>query len=149
MEQVLPDCEIVDSRIFKAPIDIVFSAWTNPDHLVNWWGPAGFTNTFFEFDFRVGGRWRFMMHGPDKGHYPNEVEFTQIEAPTLLAWKRISKPLFTVHAQFEKLNEHETRIVFRQIFDTAEECQKIRKYTEGKNDENFDRLEIELQKMIV
>ena len=50
-----PDCEIVSSRIFNVPIQLLFNAWSNPNRLKNWWGPAGFTNTFKEFDFREGG----------------------------------------------------------------------------------------------
>ena len=67
-----PDCEIVSSRIVNASRELVFLAWANPNHLKNWWGPAGFTNTFNEFDFRVGGRWKFIMHGPEKGNYIND-----------------------------------------------------------------------------
>lgn len=59
-----PEREIVSSRIFTSPRELVFKAWSDPDHLKNWWGPAGFTNTFEAFDFRPGGRWRFVMHGP-------------------------------------------------------------------------------------
>lgn len=58
-----PDCEIVNTRIFAVPIQLVFNAWSNPDHLKNWRGPAGFTNTSKEFDFREGGQWSFIMHG--------------------------------------------------------------------------------------
>lgn len=79
-----PECEIVSSRIVNASRDLVYSAWTNPKHLKNWWGPAGFTNTFYEFDLRPGGRWSFMMHGPGKGNYPNECEFIKIEEQALL-----------------------------------------------------------------
>jgi len=67
-----PECEIISSRTFSFPQELVFRAWSEPDHLKNWWGPAGFTNTFIEFDFRVGGKWSFIMHGPDKGNYANE-----------------------------------------------------------------------------
>jgi uncharacterized protein YndB with AHSA1/START domain len=95
-----PGCEIVSSRIVHAPRELVFTAWTDPRHLANWWGPAGFTNTFYEFDLRPGGRWRFIMHGPEKGNYPNECEFIQIDKPSLIAWKRISRPLFNVVVQF-------------------------------------------------
>lgn len=139
--------EIIDSRIVNAPIDLVFKAWSDPEHLKNWWGPAGFTNTFNEFDFRVGGKWSFIMHGPDKGNYHNECEFIKIEKPLLIAWKRFSKPIFQVVATFDLISENKTKIVFKQIFDSAEECAKIIKYTAGKNDENFDRLEVELSKM--
>src|SRR6478672_2974302 len=143
-----PDCEIVSTRIVNASIHHVFRAWTDPNHLKNWWGPNGFTNTFHEFDLRVGGKWRFTMHGPDKGNYENECEFLRIERPTLIAWKRISKPLFNVLFTFEEVANDQTKVVFKMIFATAEECNKLKRFVVDKNEENFDRLEIELLKMI-
>lgn len=143
-----PDCEIVSTRIFNAPIEIAFNAWSNPEHLKNWWGPAGFTNTFNEFDFRVGGKWSFIMHGPDKGNYENECEFIQIERPTLIAWKRFSKPLFQVVAIFETISTDQTKIIFKMLFTTAEECKKLKPFVVDKNEENFDKLENELIKML-
>ena len=144
-----PDCEIVSSRIVNAPIDIVYTAWTDPNHLKNWWGPAGFTNTFNEFDLRPGGKWRFIMHGPDKkGNYINQCEFIKIEKPTLIAWKRISKPIFQVVAIFEEVSISETKIIFKMIFNSANECNKVKAFAGDKNEENFDRLEDELRKII-
>jgi uncharacterized protein YndB with AHSA1/START domain len=143
-----PECEIVSSRVFNASRELVFSAWTDPNHLKNWWGPAGFTNTFYEFDLRPGGRWRFMMHGPDKGNYPNECEFIKIERPVLIAWQRISKPLFQVVATFEEVSPGKTKVVFKMLFNSEEECRKIKVFAVDKNEENFDRLENELVKMI-
>ena len=142
-----PDCEIVASRILSYPRELVFRAWTEPEHLKNWWGPAGFTNTFNEFDLRVGGMWRFIMHGPEKGNYVNECEFIRIERPSLLAWKRHSKPLFGVVATFEEISSGKTKVVFKQLFATPEECAKIKPHVIDKNEENFDRLERELEKM--
>ena len=49
-----PESEIVSTRFFKVPRKQLFKAWSEPEHLKNWWGPNGFTNTFNEFDFRVG-----------------------------------------------------------------------------------------------
>lgn len=142
-----PDCEIVTTRVFNAPRTLVFRAWAEPEHLKNWWGPKGFTNTFEEFDFRVGGRWKFTMHGPERGNYRNECTFAVIREPELLIWDRRSKPLFRVEVVFEELAANETRVIFKQIFETAEECSKIKAFTVGKNDENFDKLERELEKM--
>lgn len=142
-----PECEIVSSRIVNAARELVYRAWTDPNHLKNWWGPAGFTNTFNEFDLRPGGKWSFIMHGPDKGNYHNECEFIKIEKPSLIAWKRHSKPLFQVVATFEEIASGQTNIVFRMIFDTPEECNKLKPFVVDKNEENFDRLEIELLKM--
>ena len=142
-----PECEIVTTRTFNFPRQLVYKAWTDPAHLKVWWGPNGFTNTFNIFDPRVGGRWSFVMHGPDKGHYVNEVTFIAIKEPELLVWDRQSKPLFQVEVVFEEISANETRVIFKQKFKTAEECEKLRKYVPEKNEENMDRLEAELKKM--
>ena len=136
-----PDCEIRSTRIVPFPIDSVYEAWTNPDLLKQWWGPNGFTNTFHEHDLRVGGQWRFTMHGPERGNYENHCEFTHIDPPTLIAWKRHSMPLFRVVATFKAITPNQTQIVLRQVFDTAKECNKIKPFAVDKNEENFDRLE--------
>ena len=65
INSVSPDCEIVSIRNFTYSREQVFNAWTDPNRLKNWWGPKGFTNTFHEFDLRPGGKWSFIMHGPD------------------------------------------------------------------------------------
>ena len=84
---ITPNCEIVSSRIVNASRELVYRVWTDPGHLKNWWGPAGFTNTFIEFDLRVGGKWRFILHGAVKGNYANECEFIKIDKPSQIAWK--------------------------------------------------------------
>ena len=142
-----PDCEIVTTRVLNTPIHLVYSAWSDPNHLKNWWGPKGFTNTFNEFDFRVGGKWSFIMHGPDKGNYSNECEFIKIDTPNLIAWKRFSKPLFQVVFTFEEVAEDKTKVVFKMLFNSADECNKLKPFVVDKNEENFDRLEKELKTM--
>lgn len=142
-----PDCEIVSSRIFNVKRDQLFLAWSNPEYLKNWWGPMGFTNTFNEFDFRVGGKWSFVMHAPDKGNYANECEFIKIESPSIIAWKRYSKPIFQVVATFDEVFENQTKLVFKMLFSSANECRKVKVFAVEKNEENFDRLEKELLKI--
>lgn len=142
-----PDSEIVSSRIFNFSRELVFRAWSEPEHLKNWWGPAGFTNTFNEFDFRLGGKWSFIMHGPEKGNYPNECEFIKIEKPSLIAWKRYSKPHFQVVVTFDEVSDAKTKLVFKMLFSTADECGKLKPFVVDKNEENFDKLEVELASM--
>ena len=142
-----PDFEIVSTRVVSAPIIKVFEAWSKPDHLKSWWGPKGFTNTFYEFDFRVGGKWLFTMHGPEKGNYENECEFIKIDKPNLIAWKRHSQPLFRVIVSFEEVEEGQTRIIFKMLFDSTEERNKLIKFVPEKNEENFDKLEVVLANM--
>ena len=72
------DSEIVISRVLHAPRELVWEAWTNPEHVANWWGPRGFTNTAKRHEFRVGGYWEHTMHGPDGTDYPNKAKFLEI-----------------------------------------------------------------------
>jgi glutathione S-transferase len=60
---------IIATRVIAAPRDLVCEAWTDPKHLAQWWGPAGFTTTTGAFEMKVGGVWRFVMHGPDGRDY--------------------------------------------------------------------------------
>lgn len=136
-----PDCEILSSRVFDHPREKVFRAWSDPELLKRWWGPKGFTNTFHEFNPVPGGRWRFTMHGPEKGNYENEVEFLVVDEPSLIAWNRISQPLFRVVATFEEVPGNKTKLTFRMQFDTKEGCDKIRRFAVDKNEENFDKLD--------
>lgn len=143
------ESEIVSSRTFNCSKELLFRAWSQPEHLKNWWGPAGFTNTFHTFDFKVGGKWVFTMHGPEKGNYQNECEFIQIDEPNLIAWQRISQPIFQVLATFAEVTPNQTHLVFKMLFETAKECQKLKPYVVDKNEENFERLEVELAKMSI
>ena len=142
-----PDSEIISTRVFNTAQNSLFQCWSNPDLLKQWWGPAGFTNTFHEFNFNVGGHWKFTMHGPDKGNYENECVFIKIEPPVIIAWNRISKPLFQVVAEFEFITENTTRLIFKMLFATAEECKKLKPFVVDKNEENFDKLELVLRQV--
>jgi uncharacterized protein YndB with AHSA1/START domain len=142
-----PSNQIYSSRILNSPIEIVYEAFANPDHLKVWWGPNGFTNTIHEFDLKPGGKWILTMHGPEIGNYENSSVFKTVEPMKLIAWTRISQPLFEMEIGFKKISDSQTEISFRMIFETAEECDKIKKFAGPKNEENFDRLEAELVKM--
>src|ERR1700722_1856557 len=72
------DREIVISRIISAPRELVFEAFTEVRHLSQWWGPEGFTTTTRAFEFRVGGVWDFVMHGPDGADYQEWISWTEI-----------------------------------------------------------------------
>jgi uncharacterized protein YndB with AHSA1/START domain len=59
--------------------DEVYAAFADPIRLAKWWGPKDFTNTFEIFEFKVGGSWKFIMHGPDGSNYPNESVFRVLD----------------------------------------------------------------------
>lgn len=70
--------EIVITRIFNAPREVVFKVWTEPKHIEQWWGPQGFTTRVTEMDLRPGGQWRYVMIGPDGTEYPAKGVFREI-----------------------------------------------------------------------
>ena len=79
------DREIVISRVINAPRELVFEAFTEVRHLSRWWGPSGFTTTTRAFEFRVGGEWVFVMHGPDGTDYQEWIVWTELVAPERIA----------------------------------------------------------------
>ena len=79
------DREIVISRTIDAPRELVFEAFTEVRHLSRWWGPDGFTTTTRAFEFRAGGEWDFVMHGPDGTDYPEWITWAEIAPPQRIA----------------------------------------------------------------
>jgi len=99
------DREVIFSRLVDAPPELVWSVWSDPKHIHEWWGPTGFTTTTHEFAFVPNGVWRYIMHGPDGTDYPNRVVFREIEPPSRLvyenSWDLPDAPLdFTAVATF-------------------------------------------------
>jgi uncharacterized protein YndB with AHSA1/START domain len=78
--------QIITTRLIAAPRELVWQVLTSPDHLKHFWGPDGFSNSFRNYDLRVGGEARFTMHGPDGKDWPNRFVFLTIEPPGLLRW---------------------------------------------------------------
>jgi len=117
------DREIVLSRVIGAPPELVFEAFTRVRHLSQWWGPDGFTTSTRSFEFRVGGEWDFVMHGPDGTDYPEWITWREIVPPARIALLhgefRDDPNAFESLLTFEPAGE-ETRIVMRTVFPTKE-----------------------------
>jgi uncharacterized protein YndB with AHSA1/START domain len=79
-----PQGELVLSRTFDAPRDLVFKLWTDPKHISQWWGPTGFVTTVHVMEVRPGGAWRYVMRGPDGKDYPFNGEFVEVVSPEKL-----------------------------------------------------------------
>jgi uncharacterized protein YndB with AHSA1/START domain len=117
------DREIVLSRDFGAPRELVFQAYTDPRHLPVWWGPDGFTNTVHEIDVRPGGMWRFIMHGPGGKDWPNRITYHEVTAPERLVYDHgddvdNDPGAFHVTITFDDLGGR-TRVTQRMLFATA------------------------------
>ncbi|ATL86782.1 ATPase [Streptomyces malaysiensis subsp. malaysiensis] len=122
-EHPSPDREIVISRTISAPRELVFEAYTQVRHLSRWWGPEGFSTTTRSFEFRVGGIWDFVMHGPDGTDYQEWITWREIVPPERIALlhgeSRDDPNAFESVLAFEPVGD-ETRIVMRTVFPTKE-----------------------------
>lgn len=117
------DCEIVLTRLFDAPRELVFRAWSSPEHLARWWGPDGFTTTTHEMQFQPGGVWRYMMHGPDGTDYPNKIAYRDIVEPETIVYDHSDDGNGPIHFQVTATFASEgvqTRLTMRLVFPTAE-----------------------------
>jgi uncharacterized protein YndB with AHSA1/START domain len=146
------DREIALTRVFDAPRELVFKAFTDPKHVIHWWGPNGFTNTIHEMDVRPGGVWRFVMHGPNGVDYKNLIVYSEVVKPERLAWAHGKDdggpPLFHTTATFAQENG-KTRVTLTMIFATAAERDRTVKEVgaiEGGN-QTLARLAVYLETM--
>jgi len=126
------DREIVIERTVNAPRELVWRAWTEADQIAKWWGPNGFTTTIHAMDVRVGGAWRFIMHGPDGTDYPNKIVYREIVKPERLVYDHGEdndahsssfRSTVTFVAQGRK-----TKVTMRALFASAEARAATLKY---------------------
>ncbi len=149
------DREIVLSRVLDAPRELVWEAWTDPKHLIQWWGPDGFTNTFHEIDIRPGGVWRFMMHGPDGTDYPNKIVFEEIVKHEKLVYDHSSdlpegQPdphRFHATVTFEE-QRGKTALTMRLLCPTVEQREEKAKFAIEGGKQTLGRLAAHLEMMI-
>ncbi|MBN9119541.1 MAG: SRPBCC family protein [Planctomycetes bacterium] len=124
------DRELVVTRDFDAPRALVFDAWTDGKHLANWWGPNGFTTTTHAIDVRPGGRWRFVMHGPDGRDYQNLITYLEVVRPERLVYRHgggeaeLEGVTFQSTVTFEEVGG-KTRVTMRLVFPTAAERDRV------------------------
>ena len=140
------DREILLTRVFDAPRDLVFKVWTDPEHVARWWGPRGFTNTIHEMDVRPGGVWRFTMHGPGGVDYLNKIVFIEVARPERLVYDHgggEEGDSDRFHATITFAEEGgKTRVTMRTLFASAAERDRVVKEVraiEGGN-QTLDRL---------
>jgi uncharacterized protein YndB with AHSA1/START domain len=117
--------EIVSTRVFDAPRELVFRMWSSPKHVAQWWGPKGFTNTIHSMDFRPGGTWELVMHGPDGTDYLNRIVYAEIVEPERIVYDHTTGPLFRATTTFEAQGANKTAVTVRMLFETAELRNKV------------------------
>jgi len=142
------DRESVYTHVLNASREHVLRAFREPKHFAQWRGPKGFRSTVHSFDFRQGGRLQLTLHGPDGADYENEYVVEEFVEPERIV---ISHPdpahYFQLFITLAEEGEKKTRLTWRQRFDTREHFERVKAVVSEANEQNLDRLEIELKKM--
>lgn len=127
------------SRQIAAEPAAVFAAIRDPGRLATWWGPDGFSNRFETFDFTPGGKWIFLMIGPDGKTYPNESRFVSIETDREVVIQHVSQPHFQLTITLEPSSAG-TLVRWEQAFADASVAEAVRHIVVPANEQNLDRL---------
>jgi hypothetical protein len=138
--------EIVSTRVFNVSRTLLFEAYSNPEILVKWWGPNGFTNTFHEFNFTNNGTWNFLMHGPDGKDYKNNSVFREIVPMEKIVFDHLSGPYYRGTVLLKDAGDS-TQLIYTMVLESRKVYEKLKDFIIGANEENFDRLEEILSKM--
>ena len=147
MENNTKDRELLLTRTLDAPIDLVWEAWTNPQHIAKWWGPNGFTNTITTMDMKPGGEWILTMHGPDGTDYKNKSIFKEVILHKKIVFDHIA-PNFTATIEFKAQGE-QTHLTWHMLFETVEQFIQVVKTFKADDGlkQNVDKLNAYLAEM--
>ncbi|HRK07546.1 MAG TPA: SRPBCC family protein [Pseudobdellovibrionaceae bacterium] len=136
--------ELRIQRVFRAPVDLVWKAWTELDHVHQWWGPRGFTLTTHHKELRPGGTWKYTMHGPDGTDYPNITLYHEVEKHARLVYDHgateNTPPLFRVRVNFKEVNG-QTHMDMTMTLESAEAAERIKGFIrQAGGNSTWDRL---------
>jgi uncharacterized protein YndB with AHSA1/START domain len=126
-------------RIVPYPPQAVYNAFASAEMLASWWGPDGFTNSFETFEFKVGGHWKFVMHGPDGNNYPNKSIFGALEPASIVVIKHDCHPYFTLTVRLTEVAGG-THLTWEQAFEDSRTAQAVKSIVGPANEQNLDRL---------
>jgi uncharacterized protein YndB with AHSA1/START domain len=135
-----PNAVVGTERELAASPRKVFAAFEQPDRLAQWWGPKGFTNTFEQFEFKTGGRWVFVMHGPNDANYPNESVFREIQPHARIVIEHVVKPWFRLTVTLTARGD-QTHLAWVQEFESPDVAARMRLLVETANEQVLDRLQ--------
>jgi len=134
-----PSQTLQTARTLPYSADAIYAAFASAPLLASWWGPAGFSNAFEVFEFQVGGRWQFVMHGPDGTDYPNDCVFTELVPGRKVVIRHACPPWFTLTVTLTPVAGG-TQLDWAQAFDDAGTAQAVRHIVVPANEQNLDRL---------
>jgi uncharacterized protein YndB with AHSA1/START domain len=125
----------IDKRIltirktFNVPRQTVWEAWTKPEHIIQWWSPPGMKITVVQYEFKVGGKWKYTAPMPDGSEFISEGVYQEIIVPEKIVTSANFKPMtegVTINVMFEEKG-HMTEFTFSVIHPTEEYCRQQEK----------------------
>lgn len=140
------------TRIYDAPLQAVWDAWTDPAQVAQWWGPRGFTITTHSKDLRAGGHWSYTMHGPDGTDYPNRTAYLDVQPLSRLVYDHgatdTTPPMFRVTVDFSE-SDGKTRMEMCMSLPTPEAAAQTRQFIKkAGGNATWDRLAEHLAKQL-
>jgi uncharacterized protein YndB with AHSA1/START domain len=151
-QEPIAEREFIATRVINAPIALVYKAWTDPENIDKWWGPIGFSTTTSEMNVKVGGAWRYVMHGPDGTDYSSKVTYKVVIANERLVYDHAGEGDFS-HIHFEVTvtfvpDGNKTKLTMRMLWATVEEFKLImNEFAKAANGQTLDRMEAHLASM--
>ena len=135
---------ITIKRVFSAPIELVWEAWTKAEHIVKWWGPQGVDTQILDHEFKVGGKWKYLMKMPNGGNFIAEGQYIEIDPPRRLITSANFLPMtegitMEIHLQQEGDKTHFTFLVIHPTEEYKLQQEKMGIYNGWGS--VFDRLE--------
>lgn len=113
--------QLIHTRLLNAPRELVWKAWTEPEHIKEWWGPNGFSLTNESMQVKPGGEWIFVMHGAGQD-FDNRVRYLEVMEPSLLSYQHgdgAGTMSFKVTVTFEDM-DGKTLLTMRSEFASEE-----------------------------
>jgi uncharacterized protein YndB with AHSA1/START domain len=140
------ELEFVMTRVFDAPRELVFEAYTRPEHIAHWWGQRGSTLPVCEIDPRPGGKWRFVSREKDGNEYGFRGEFREVTPPERIVWtfefEGMPGHISVDTVQFEPYEGNKTRLVSSTLFASVEDRDgMLQSGMEEGAKETYERLE--------
>ncbi len=133
------DSTLSTARTLPFSPEQIYTAFANANLLSQWWGPEGFSNTFETFEFKEGGDWIFVMHGPDGKNYKNKSFFKSLVPNSKIVIRHDCPPFFTLTVQLTPAGDG-THVTWDQEFADASTAQAVASVVGTANEQNLDRL---------
>ncbi len=132
------------TRVYDAPLQAVWDAWTDPDQVAQWWGPRGFTLTTHSRDLRTAGHWHYTMHGPDGTDFENTAQYIEVVPQQRMVYDhgghKERPPLFRVTVLFTE-RDGRTQLDLSMTLTTPEAAEEMRRFIKKAGGEStWDRL---------